>query len=265
MPFDEKNSLLSREGLCADDVGAGDFDGDDALVVKELPGRLGRLLALLLGSLDSDQLVSLLGHDGLDLPAVRSLFFKLFTQLELELHRLQHGRGLDGPFAVPLRKAATASPPVMTVSEENGEWTIKTSTMLKSMELKFKLGEEFEEKTPDGREVKAVVTQEGDKLITVQTAKKEGEKSTKSTREFFDDKCIVTIEITGTDVVCTQTFTRSLPSRPGSSSTTSASSPSKSPAPTSSAHKPSRESKLFFSSKGYKLIFFQHILLFKMI
>merc|ERR1711955_41660 len=89
-----------------------------------------------------------------------------------------------------LRKAATASTPVMTVSEENGEWTIKTSTMLKSMELK------------------AVVTQEGDKLITVQTAKKEGEKSTKSTREFFDDKCVVTIEITGTDVVCTQTFTR---------------------------------------------------------
>merc|ERR1712042_164811 len=107
-----------------------------------------------------------------------------------------------------LKKAATATTPVMTVSEENGEWTIKTSTMLKSMELKFKLGEEFEEKTPDGREVKAVVTQEGDKLITVQTAKKEGEKSTKSTREFFDDKCVVTIEITGTDVVCTQTFTR---------------------------------------------------------
>ena len=109
-----------------------------------------------------------------------------------------------------LRKKAAASrfPPVMTVSEENGEWTIKTSTMLKSMELKFKLGEEFEEKTPDGREVKAVVTQEGDKLITVQTAKKEGQKSTKMTREFFDDKCVVTIEITGTDVVCTQTFTR---------------------------------------------------------
>merc|ERR1712227_564816 len=107
-----------------------------------------------------------------------------------------------------LKKAATATTPVMTVTEEGGQWTIKTSTMLKSMELKFKLGEEFEEKTPDGREVKAVVTQEGDKLITVQTAKKEGEKSTKSTREFFDDKCIVTIEIAGTDVVCTQTFTR---------------------------------------------------------
>merc|ERR1719378_1500931 len=97
----------------------------------------------------------------------------------------------------------------MTVSDdEDGQWTIETATMLKSIELKFKLGQEFEETTPDGRVVKAIVTKEGDKLITVQTAKKEGEKSTRSTREFFDDKCVVTIEITGTDVVCTQTFTR---------------------------------------------------------
>ena len=100
--------------------------------------------------------------------------------------------------------AMIVSPPVM----EKGEWTIETSDRLTWMKLKFKLGEEFEEKTPDGREVKAVVTQEGDKLITVQTAKKEGQKSTKMTREFFDDKCVVTIEITGSDVVCTQTFTR---------------------------------------------------------
>merc|ERR1712096_222476 len=45
-----------------------------------------------------------------------------------------------------LRKAATASTPVMEISEEGGVWTIKTSTTLKSMELKFKLGEEFEER-----------------------------------------------------------------------------------------------------------------------
>merc|ERR1712039_221434 len=42
-----------------------------------------------------------------------------------------------------LRKAATVSTPVMEVSEEGGNWTIKTSTTLKSMELKFKLDEEF--------------------------------------------------------------------------------------------------------------------------
>merc|ERR1712018_695530 len=64
-----------------------------------------------------------------------------------------------------LRKAATVSTPVMEVSEEAGVWTIKTSKTLKSMELKFKVGEEFDETTADGREVTALVTHEGDKFI----------------------------------------------------------------------------------------------------
>merc|ERR1712088_1248186 len=71
-----------------------------------------------------------------------------------------------------LRKAACASTPKMEVSEDGGVWTIKT------MDLKFKLGEQFDETTPDGREVTAVVNLEGGKLVTVQKAKKEGQKST---------------------------------------------------------------------------------------
>merc|ERR1712038_1610603 len=107
-----------------------------------------------------------------------------------------------------LRKAATASSPVMTVTQEDGVWTFKTSTVLKSMELKFKLDEEFEETTPDGREVKAIVKRDGDKFISEQTAKKEGQKSTEVVREFFDDKVVQTMKVLGTDVVCTQVFTR---------------------------------------------------------
>merc|ERR1712077_177869 len=107
-----------------------------------------------------------------------------------------------------LRKAATASTPVMEVTESGGEWSIKTSTMMKSMELKFKVGEKFDETTPDGREVDSLVTVEGNKFICVQTAKKDGEKSTKSTREFTDEGCTYTIEVTGTDVVSTQVFKR---------------------------------------------------------
>ena len=38
-----------------------------------------------------------------------------------------------------LRKAATISTPTLEVSESDGVWTIKTSTTLKSMELKFKV------------------------------------------------------------------------------------------------------------------------------
>ena len=39
-----------------------------------------------------------------------------------------------------LRKAATVSTPVCHISEEGGVWTIKSSTTLKSTELKFKVG-----------------------------------------------------------------------------------------------------------------------------
>merc|ERR1711973_1024300 len=106
-----------------------------------------------------------------------------------------------------LRKAATVSTPVMEVSEEGGVWTIKTSTTLKSMELKFKVGEEFDETTADGREVTAKVTLEDNKFVCEQKAKKEGQKSTKSVREFKDDECIYTMTIDGIDdLVCVQKF-----------------------------------------------------------
>merc|ERR1712215_456648 len=108
-----------------------------------------------------------------------------------------------------LRKAATASTPVMDITEDGGVWTIKTSTTLKTMELKFKLGEEFEETTPDGREVTAVVNLEGGKIVTVQKAKKEGQKSTRSVREMNGtDELVYTMTIDGSDLVCVQKFKR---------------------------------------------------------
>merc|ERR1719509_625887 len=102
-----------------------------------------------------------------------------------------------------LRKAATVSTPQMDVTEDGGVWTIKT------MELKFKLGEEFDETTPDGREVTALVNLEGAKLVTTQKAKKEGQKSTKSVREMNGaDEMVYTMTIDGSDVVCVQKFKR---------------------------------------------------------
>ena len=108
-----------------------------------------------------------------------------------------------------LRKAATVSTPVMEVSEEGGVWTIKTSTTLKSVELRFKIGEEFDETTPDGREVTAKVTLDGNKFISEQTAKKEGQKSTETVREFNGDEVVQTMRIVGNDeLLCVQKFKR---------------------------------------------------------
>ena len=101
------------------------------------------------------------------------------------------------------------STPQVEVTEESGVWTIKTSTTLRTIELKFKLGEEFAETTPDGREVTALVYFEEGKIVTMQMAKKEGEKSTKSVREMNGvDEMIYTITITGSDTVCVQKFKR---------------------------------------------------------
>ena len=69
------------------------------------------------------------------------------------------------------------------------------------MELKFKLDEEFDEKSPDGRDVKAKVTKEGDSFISIQNAVKEGEKSTKIVREFKGDEVIQTSTIIGCDLI----------------------------------------------------------------
>merc|ERR1711915_655053 len=107
-----------------------------------------------------------------------------------------------------LRKAATVSTPVMEISEDGGTWTMKTSTTLKAMELEFKLGEKFDETTADGREVSSVVTFDAGKIVTVQTAKKAGVKSTKSVRELQGDSLLLTITVEGSDLVSTQTFKR---------------------------------------------------------
>ena len=42
-----------------------------------------------------------------------------------------------------LRKAATVSTPVVEITENNGVWTIKSSTTLKTIELKFKVNHSF--------------------------------------------------------------------------------------------------------------------------
>merc|ERR1712203_183817 len=108
-----------------------------------------------------------------------------------------------------LRKAATVSTPVMEVTEEGGVWTIKTSTTLKTMELKFKLGEPFDETTPDGREVTATVTFEDGKIVSVQKAKKDGQKSTRSVGEMNGaDEMVYTMTVDGCDLVCVQKFKR---------------------------------------------------------
>merc|ERR1712127_294644 len=100
-----------------------------------------------------------------------------------------------------LRKAATASTPVMEITENEGNWTMKTSTSLKA-----KLGEPFDEETTDGRKCQTTVTMEGNKLITSQKAIKKGDKDVTAVREFADDKLTMSMTVDG--VTSTQVYKR---------------------------------------------------------
>ena len=48
------------------------------------------------------------------------------------------------------RKMMAASTPVVEISSKDDTWTIKTSTMIRTTELTFKSGEEYEESMPSG-------------------------------------------------------------------------------------------------------------------
>lgn len=80
-----------------------------------------------------------------------------------------------------LRKLATLGTPIVEVSEEDGEWNIRRTTTifyrlvkLRAVDFKFRIGEEFDEITPDKRDVRSTVTVEGNKFIHESKAKVEG-------------------------------------------------------------------------------------------
>ena len=52
------------------------------------------------------------------------------------------------------RKLGNKSSPVVTVTEEAGEFTMKQESLVKTSEIKFRIGQEFDEVTADGRQGK---------------------------------------------------------------------------------------------------------------
>lgn len=98
------------------------------------------------------------------------------------------------------RKMGSTVSPVVELTEDNGLYTLKTTSTFKNSEIKFKLGEEFDEETVDGRKVKSVCTLEGNKLIQMQ----KGEKQSTIEREFTaaEMKAIMKVD----DIVCTRVY-----------------------------------------------------------
>jgi len=98
------------------------------------------------------------------------------------------------------RKLASTSKPTVIITNDGDNWSLKTSTLLKSSEIKFELGKEFTEHRIDGLDVKTVVNAEGDKLVQKQF----GDNEVIITRWVENDMLCVKCEIK--DVVSTRKY-----------------------------------------------------------
>ncbi|CAL4081622.1 unnamed protein product [Meganyctiphanes norvegica] len=102
-----------------------------------------------------------------------------------------------------MRKLGSTSKPEVTFAQKGDEWTMKTSTAMKTTEIKFMLGQEFDESTVDGRECKTTFTMEGDNLVQLQKSKG---KEVKYTRSFSDTEMTMVCESNG--VKCSRVYKR---------------------------------------------------------
>ncbi|EDW16020.1 hypothetical protein AWZ03_010046 [Drosophila navojoa] len=90
-----------------------------------------------------------------------------------------------------LRKMGNTVSPTVEVTVDGDTYTLTTTSTFKTSAISFKLGEEFDEETLDGRKVKSVITLDGNKL----TQEQKGDKPSTIVREFNDNELITTLTI----------------------------------------------------------------------
>lgn len=90
--------------------------------------------------------------------------------------------------------------PTVELVQSGDSFTLNSTSTFKSTSITFKLGEEFEEETADGRKVKTKITQDGNKFIQEQF----GDKPSTIVREFNADDMTTTLTIG--DVKCVRYY-----------------------------------------------------------
>ncbi|XP_055299743.1 fatty acid-binding protein, muscle-like [Sitodiplosis mosellana] len=99
------------------------------------------------------------------------------------------------------RKIGNAVSPTVELKKlDNGKYQLLTKSTFKDSTIEFELGKEFDEKTLDDRNVKSVITMEGNKLIQRQG----GDPPSTLIREFGDKEMIATMTVN--NVVCTRKY-----------------------------------------------------------
>ncbi|XP_077423345.1 cellular retinoic acid-binding protein 1a [Vanacampus margaritifer] len=108
-----------------------------------------------------------------------------------------------------LRKVAVAaaSNPHVEIRQDGEQFYIKTSTSVRTTEINFHVGEEFDEETVDGRKCKSLATWESDNKISCQQTLVDGDgPKTFWTRELNGEE--LTLVFGADDVLCTRIYVR---------------------------------------------------------
>ncbi|XP_077972570.1 fatty acid-binding protein, adipocyte-like isoform X2 [Styela clava] len=105
---------------------------------------------------------------------------------------------------IALRKMGNLAKPTLTLNVTDGTFYYKSESTFRTLTLECKIGEEFDETTPDGRKVKTTFSWEGDKLLHVQ--KWDG-KSTKIYR-YMDDSGDLINDCEMNAVTCKRIYTK---------------------------------------------------------
>jgi len=105
--------------------------------------------------------------------------------------------------SAPMAKIGSMTKPTVIISVDGDTWNMKSETLFKNSKLQFQLGVEFDETTPDDRQMKTTFTLEGNKL----TQDQKGAKPSVITREVSGDK--MTVVCTAGSVVATRVYSRS--------------------------------------------------------
>merc|ERR1712154_297351 len=99
------------------------------------------------------------------------------------------------------RKLGNKSSPVVTITEEAGEFTMKQESLVKTSEIKFRIGQEFDEVTADGRQVKSKMTLKSPNVMIHEMLGTNGGKDSVCIREFLGDKMVATCKVDDIETV----------------------------------------------------------------
>lgn len=111
-----------------------------------------------------------------------------------------------------LRKVGNSITSYEEIKQNGDDWELNITSTFKNAHLKFKLGEEFDETTLDGRKCKSTFVVEGEDLVHYQKGIKPGEVDSKITRTRVDDETMtITLEAIDKNLVTVRTFKRHTP------------------------------------------------------